>query len=76
MTVFTIWQTLDLKRDDRYNFDENDGKVYNKVENIVGKGIIAHYECFQDLYSNGLFEKGLRTVTCRNCDENDLPLPV
>ena len=44
--------------DDNFNFAENGRKFFKLVENIVGKGEIAHYEqvlhfpqCFQKTYT-------------------------
>ena len=36
---------LKLVADDNFKLDENGRKLTKQVENIVGKGAIAHYEC-------------------------------
>ena len=37
---------LDSSKYDNFEFDENNRKFYNWVENTVGEGEIAHYEQF------------------------------
>ena len=43
-------------------FDKNDGKFSERTENIVGKGIIAHYEQFL-LFPQCFFQKTCTTDT-------------
>ena len=45
-------QVLDASKqkefaDDNFNFDENERKLFERVENAVGKGEIARYEQFR-----------------------------
>ena len=49
--------------DDNFKFDENGRKFSKRVENIVGKGEIAHYEqfllfsqCFQKTYTADMLQ--------------------
>ena len=49
--LFPKRQILDSSKlkefaDDDFTFDENGGKVYERVENTEGKGEIARYEQF------------------------------
>ena len=45
MTNFRLFK-LKKFADDKFKFEENDGKLSKRVENTVGKGEIAHYEQF------------------------------
>ena len=58
--------------DGHFKFDENGRNFSNRVQKIVGKGEIAHYEqSFQKTYmlqtrkNKGLFEKGLSIYQMR-----------
>ena len=44
------WDSPKLKEfaDDNSEVDENGGKFSERVENAVGKGEIAHYDCHRD----------------------------
>ena len=65
-------QTLDSSKlkeyaDDNFEFDKNEGKFSERVENTVGKGEIARYSVFKRLVlqtrkNQGLFGKGLPTL--------------
>ena len=44
----TNFRLFQIKRADiDFKFDENGRKFSKQVENTVGKGEIAHYECFE-----------------------------
>ena len=51
--------------DDNFKFDKNGRKLCEWVENIVGKGEIAHYEQFLlfQLFSKGLFHQEHQKVS-------------
>ena len=55
---FRIFQTKKKFADDNFEFDENGGKLSERIENTVGKKEIARYEqfllfpqCFQETFS-------------------------
>ena len=51
---------------DNFKFDENGRKFFRLVENIVGKGEIAHYEQFLlfPVFSKGLYYSHVKTRVC------------
>ena len=53
---------LKQSADDNFKFHENSRKLSKQVENIVGKGEIAHYKQFLlfPVFSKGLFPRGVK----------------
>ena len=53
--------------DDYFKFDENGRKLSKCVENIVGKGEIAHYEqflLFPQCFQKVLYSRHVKTRAC------------
>ena len=56
-TNFRLFQTEEFA-DDNFKFDKNGRKLFNRVQNTVGKGEIARYKqkaCFQGV-TKGVWE--------------------
>ena len=52
---------------DHFKFDENTGKLSERVENTVGKGEIAHLRAispFPTVFSKSLYGRHLKTRAC------------
>ena len=60
-TNFRLFQTERVCRR-QFQIGQNSRKLSKKVENIVGKGEIAHYEQFLlfPVFSKGLFSRGVK----------------
>ena len=70
-TIPTLTQILDSPKlkefaDNNFKVDENGEKFYERVENGVGKGEIAHYEQFFlfPQFSKDFYCRHVKTRTC------------